>query len=210
MPLLGGLLGGVLGGGIGGGLAARLGSRRQSSFSQPSSSAPAVNRAAPMAPEAEEAPRQEAAPQQAQQPEPARQPPQPVPVQQATAEVQQPVAQQQAQQQSPIKGLLDEAPAAPPVESSGTDSQPEAPSVVNRTAVPTPVARPANEQVGQVPSLFRSDGVLNQLLNSGSNKQPFSYQEGLPARTPSIEDRQFTFQGPTSVAGALPSRRYRT
>lgn len=204
MPLLGGLLGGMLGGGLAGRLTGMAGARRQGQMQ--SSSAPAVAKISPMAPEPEES----APAVSAQQPEPERQPPQPMPVQQATSEVQAPVMQQQAQQQSPIKGLLDEAPASPAVESSGTDKQPQAPSVVNRTDVPTPVARPANEQAGQVPSMFKTDGVLNQLLESGSNRQRFSYQEGMPARTPSIEGKEFSFQGAGSVAGALPPRRYRT
>lgn len=213
MSLLGGLLGGGLrggfGGGFGGGLRGMIGSRRQSSSSSgPQSSSVTQNRDAPLAEEPQEQPRQVA---QKEQPEPEQQPAQaPPPVQQVAAKVAEPVAQQQAEKSSPLSGLLDKAPSTPSVDSSGTTSgEPAAPTVVNRTQTMTPVATPAQEQVGVTPQPFRNDGVLAQLMESGSNTQPTELQEGLPSRTPAIEDRQFMFQGPSSVAGALPSRRYR-
>lgn len=216
MSLLGGLLGGLgggfgggFGGGLGGGLRGMMGSRRQSgSMSSPQSSSVTQNRDAPLAEEPQEQPQQVA---QKEEPQPEQQPAQaPPPVQQVAAKVAEPVSQQQAEKASPLSNLLDEAPSTPSVDSSGTTGgAPAAPTVVNRTPTMTPVAAPAQEQVGVTPQPFRNDGVLAQLMESGNNRQPTELQEGMPSRTPAIEDRQFQFQGPSSVAGALPSRRYR-
>lgn len=203
MPLLGGLLG-ALGGG--GGLRSMLGNRGGGGgggFSR----APAVDRSQPQEAEPQEQP-QQVAPQK-RQPEPEKQPDQPLAAEQVGTKIAEPVVQQQAEQQSPIKGLLDDAPASKEADSSGTADTPVAPSVVNNSEEMTPVTRPADEIAGSTPTLFKTDGVLNQLMDSGGNRQPMDFQEGMPARTPSIEDRSFQFKGPSSVDGALPARRYR-
>jgi hypothetical protein len=57
--------------------------------------------------------------------------------------------------------------------------------------------------------------LRNQLLDSGSNKQPFPYQDGNPSRKPNLPnqsfsaDQGFRYSGPSGVEGALPPRRYR-
>jgi len=211
--LLGGLLGGRAlggalggGGGLGGALRNRMMQKRGSIGSSLSSS-PSANRSQPAEPEAQEQPEQ-TSPQQ-QQPEPEQQPAQQPTLANTASEIEQPKAQEQAEKVSPIKGLLDEAPLSKPVEKGGTGEEPAAPSIVNNTETMTPVARQAGEEAGRVPTMFQTDGVLNQLMDSAGNRQPFEFQEGMPSRTPAIEDRSFQFQGPTSVGGALPARRYR-
>lgn len=209
MPLLAGLLGGALrGGGLGGALRGMAGGRRGGGGSSGSTTPypSPVNRDAPAAPEPEAQPQQQA--DVRTQPEPPQQPAQQPPTEQVAAEVAKPAVQQQAQNQSPIKGLLDEAPASKAVPTGGTQDEPIAPSIVNRTETMTPVSRPSDEQVGYVPSTFKTDGVLNQLLESGNNRQPVEFQEGLPSRTPNIEGASFSYKGPSSVAGAIPARRY--
>lgn len=207
MSLLGGLLGGL---GGGGGLRSMLGRKGGGGGGGGGfTSAPAVDRSQPMAPEAEEQP-QQTSPQK-RQPEPEKQPDEPQAAEQVATKIAEPVVQKQAEQESPIKGLLDAPPASQPADSSGTAEQtPAAPSVVNNSEEMTPVTRPADEIAGSTPTLFKTDGVLNQLMDSGGNRQPTEFQEGMPARTPSIEDRSYQFKGPTSVAGALPARRYRS
>ena len=210
MGLLGNLLGGIgggFGGGIGGGIRGMMQRRSSGGGGSSFSSAPATNKTQVNEPEPQEQ-AQQTEPQQAQ-PEPDKQPPQPQFAKQAAEDISKPVAQQKTETASPISGLLDEAPVSKPVDASGTQEEPVAPSVVNNAETMTPVSRPADEQAGQVPTLFQSDGILNQLMDSGSNRQPVEFQEGMPSRTPSIEDRSFQFQGPGSVSGALPARRYR-
>jgi hypothetical protein len=118
--------------------------------------------------------------------------------------------------EQPLEGLLDEAPAAPAPQDKASDNQPPPPqTVVNKTDTATPVARPVEEQFGEIPVAPQPDTLRNQLLDSGTNTQPFDYQDANPSRQPSLSgqtksaDQGYRYVGPTGVDGALPARRYR-
>jgi len=208
MPLLAGLLGGLVGGGVLGGM---LGNRQRGGGSQPRNTQPEPSKDAPMAKEPEEQAGQTQAEEQPQKPQ---QPP-----------TQQPPAQQMAQQieqaqpqkpPQPLDGLLDPAPGAPEPQDTPGDNQPPPPqTVVNQAEEQTPVARPADEQFGEIPVAPLPDTLRNQLLDSGTNEQPFDFQDGNPSRQPSLPnqsysaDQGYRFVGPSGVDGALPPRRYR-
>lgn len=215
--LLGGLLGGAIRGGIGrgggGGVLGGLMNRRSQGgggSSMPGYAAQS-SKAAP-----QEAEQQEQAGQtkpETQQSAPPQQPPQQAMVQQATQEVAQ--GQPAQQPKSPVTGLLDEAkPAAEPPKPD-TDKPPEPPSVVNRTETQTPIARPVGEQMGQTPQIEKTDLLANRLFDSGTNRQPMEFQEGLPAKHMDTSGSEWTppiglsYQQSTTVAGSVPTRRYR-
>lgn len=153
---------------------------------------------------------------QEQQPEPQQQPPTQAPVETQSSQIEMPKTQMQASQQSPLKGLADDPVAAPTPIKRASEPIPEPARIVNRTAVPTPTARPADEQLGATPTLLAQDGVQNQIMDSGSNRQVFQFQEGNPSRQPSLGSQAYTadqgyrYVGPTTVDGALPSRQYRS
>jgi hypothetical protein len=200
--MLGLLLGGLLGGGM------RRGGGGGSSMPTYSARAP---QAAPMAPEPQEPSGQTRAPRQ--QEAPAQQPPEQPMVQQASQEVAkaQPVQQQQ-QPKSPLSGLMDEAKPQPSPPQEGT---PEPPSIVNRTPTMTPVAKQQDETLGQVPQLSKPEGLANQLLDSGTNRQRMEFQSGMPDKHFDTGGSDWTpplglsYQQPTTVAGSIPPRRYR-
>lgn len=215
-----GLLGGLLGGGIargrgrggGGGALGGLLQRGKSGGQQqdaPPQAEPSKD--APMA----QAPEEQGGQQQAeQQPQQAVQP-----------QAQQPMADQMAtdiqeaqpkKPEPPLQGLLDDAPAAPSPQDKPADNMPPPPqTVVNQTDMATPVARPVDEQFGAIPVSPQPDTLRNQLLDSGTNTQPFDYQDANPSRQPSLSgqtksaDQGYRYVGPSGVDGALPARRYR-
>lgn len=214
--LLGGLLGGALRGGMsrGGALGGLLG-RRQSGgggSSMPGYAAQAP-KSAPDAPEPQEPSGQTKAPQQQEAPQ--QQPQQQAMVQDAAQQIAEAQPRQQ-QPSNPVSGLLDEAKPTTEPREAGPDRPPEPPSFVNRTETATPVSRPESEQFGQTPMLERTDTIANQLLDSGTNRQRMEFQEGMPARHFDTSDSEWTppmglsYQQPTTVAGSLPARRYRT
>lgn len=196
--LLGGLMGGAMRRGGGGG-----------GSSMPTYSARAPQ-AAPMAPEPQEGSGQTRAqkPQQA----PDQQPPEQPMVQQAAKEVAtaQPAPQQQPK--SPISGLMDDP--KPQAQQPQTD-QPEPPSFVNKTPTPNPVARQQDETLGQIPQLNKPEGIANQLLDSGTNRQRMEFQSGMPDKHFDTGGSDWTpplglsYQQPTTVAGSVPARKYR-
>lgn len=167
--------------------------------------------AEPMAPEPQEPSGQTKAPQQQEAPpqQPAEQPM----VQQATQEVAK--GQPEQQQKSPISGLLDEAKPMPAPQQPDTDKPPEPPAFANRTETATPVAKPADETLGQIPQIQKPDLITNQLFDSGTNRQRAEFQEGMPAKHFDTSDSDWTppmglsYQQPTTVAGSVPARKYR-
>ena len=220
MPLLGGLLGGLGGGlmrggvgrslGGGGALRGLLNNRQQKQGSGgPSQPQPQASKDAPMDPAPEEQGGQQKPEEQPQQQQTQ---PQQTP---ATNTMADEIAEAQPKQpETPLQGLLDDAPAAP--EPPKTPDEPPPPqTVVNATETATPVARPVDEQFGRVPEIEPAEILRNQLMDSGSNKQPFDFQEGLPSRKPNVEgtmgnvSQGFQYTGPQGVDGALPPRRYR-
>ena len=117
---------------------------------------------------------------------------------------------------APMEGLLDDAPAAPKPQDRPADNQPPPPqTVVNQTDMATPVARPVDERFGEIPVAPQPDTLRNQLLDSGTNTQPFDYQDANPSHQPSLSgqtksaDQGYRYVGPSGVDGALPARRYR-
>lgn len=220
-----GILGGLLGGGLrgammrpraGGGVLGGLLSNRQRGGGmgmQPRQQAPAESKDAPMAPEPQEQSGQ-TKPQE-QQAAPQQQPAVQAPVEQQSAQIDMPQMQDQAAKQSPLKGLADDVPATPSPTKRADEPIPEPAQIVNRTATPTATARPADEQLGQTPTLLAQDGVQNQLMDSGSNRQVFEFQEGNPSRQPQLgkqaytADQGYRYTGPTTIAGAIPARQYR-
>ena len=153
---------------------------------------------------------------QEQQPEPQQQPPTQAPVETQSSQIVLPKVQQQAAQQSPLKGLADDPVAAATPTKQVGDPIPEPAKIVNNTATPTPTARPMDEQLGATPVILAQDGVQNQLMDSGSNRQLFPFQEANPSRQPDLPnqsysaDQGYRYEGPTTVDGALPSRKYRS
>ena len=160
-----------------------------------------------------------AAEEQGGQQKPDEQPQKPV-----QPQAQQPVANEMATEikeaqppkpEEPLKGLLDDAPAAPSPQDKPADNAPPPPqTVVNKTDMATPVARPTDEQFGEIPVAPQPDTIRNQLLDSGTNTQPFDYQDANPSRQPSLSgqtksaDQGYRYVGPSGVDGALPARRY--
>ena len=215
--LLGGLLGGAMRGGMArGGALGGLMNRRSSGGgqSQMPTYAAQASKSAPDAPEPQE-PSGQTKPD-TQQAQPPQQPVQQTMVQEAAPEIAkgQPAMQQQAQ--SPIKGLLDEAnPAAEPPKPD-TDRPPEPPSIVNRTDTATPVANPVSGVLGQTPQLEQTYTLANRIFDSCGNRQRMEFQEGMPAKHLDTSDSEWTppmglsYQQPTTVAGSVPARRYRT
>lgn len=199
------------GGGVLGGLLSR--NRAGAGGMQPRQQAPAESKDAPMQQEAPEQSGQ-TKPQE-QQAAPPQQPATQAPVEQQAAQIEMPQMQQQAAKQSPLRGLADDAPAAPNPVKRADEPVPEPPQIVNRTQTMTPTARPADEQLGQTPMLLAQDGVQNQLMDSGSNRQIFQFQEGNPSRQPQLgkqaytADQGYRYVGPTTVEGAIPARQYR-
>lgn len=199
--LLGGLLGGAMRRGGGGG-----------GSSMPTYAARAPQ-SIPDTPEPPEPSGQTKAPEPQQQ-APAQPPEQPM-VQTAAPEIAKGQPIQQQQQQSPVSGLLDEAKPSAAPKPTDTDSPPEAPSIVNRTDTATPVARPQEDQLGQVPRLEKPDLITNQLFDSGTNRQRMEFQSGMPDKTFDTSGSEWTppmglqYQQPTTVAGSVPARRYR-
>ncbi len=212
--LLGGLLGGGLARGIGrgrgGGALGGLLNRGKGGGQQDRPQQAEPSKDAPMS----QAPEEQGGQQQAeQQPQKPMQP-----------QAQQPVANEMAadikeaqpqKPEPPLQGLLDEAPAAPAPQDRPSDSQPAPPqTVVNKTDMATPVARPTDEQFGEIPVAPQPDTLRNQLLDSGTNTQPFDYQDANPSRQPSLSgqtksaDQGYRYVGPSGVDGALPARRY--
>lgn len=211
-----GLLGGLLGGGIrrglgGGGALSGLLNRRGGGAPQQRQSAPEPSKDAPMSQAPEEQGGQQQAEQQPQKPV------QPQAQQTVANEMATEIKESQPQKpETPLKGLLDEAPAAPqPQERQASNEPPPPQTVVNKTDMATPVARPADEMFGEVPAAPKLDTLRNQLLDSGTNTQPFDYQDGNPSRQPSLSgqtmsaDQGYRYVGPSGVEGALPPRRYR-
>ena len=219
--LLGGLLGGAMRGAIarprGGGALSGLLSRQRGGGGgggQPRNTEPMQSKAAPAPQEQQEQSGQDKP--QEQQPEPQQQPPEKAAVETQSSQIEMPKAQQQAAQQSPLKGLADDPVAAPTPVKRADEPIPEPAQIVNKTAMPTPVARPMDEQLGATPTMLSQDGVQNQLMDSGSNRQIFEFQEANPARQPDLPnqsysaDQGYRFQGPTTVEGAIPARKYRS
>jgi len=215
-----GLLGGLLGGGIarglgrgrggGGGVLGGLLQRGKGGGQQDRPQQAEPSKDAPMTAAPEEQSGQQQAEQQPQKPV---QPPaqQPVATEMAT-EIKE---AQPKQPETPLTGLLDDAPGAPAPQDKPSDNQPPPPqTVVNKTDTPTPVARPVEEQFGEIPVAPQPDTIRNQLLDSGTNKQPFDYQDANPSRQPSLSgqtksaDQGYRYVGPSGVDGALPARRY--
>ncbi len=207
-----GLLGGLLGGGLMGGMMRRGGGGGGGGSSMPTYAARAPQ-SAPDAPEPQEPSGQTKA-QDPQQQAP-QQPPEQAMSQTAATEVAKGQPVQQQQQKSPVAGLLDDAPTSKPPPEPGDDRPPEAPMVANRTETPNPVARQQDEQMGQVPRLETPSLLGNQLLDSGTNRQRFEYQEGMPAKQLDTSGSDWTppmglsYQQPTTVAGSVPARKYR-
>lgn len=204
LGLLGGLLGGAMSKGGGG----------QQQSSPGPSRAPTTSA---VEQEPQEAPRQTQAQQQ-----PQRQPTQPKQqnvlqdLGDEMAEQQEPVAQKQAQQASPIQGLLDETNPAPDAPEPMKDQQLEVVDTINKTDDETPVARPQEETFGEVPIIEKPEVVENQLFNAATNEQPFDFQSGLPDRDISgtLSDSEFaapqgySYKQTSTVQGGLPARRY--
>jgi hypothetical protein len=215
-----GLLGGLLGGGLRGAIGGRLGGGALSGLlnkrggggqQQQRNTQPEPSKDAPMTQAPEEQGGQQQAEQQPQQPQ-QPQAQQPV-ANQMAAEIQE---AQPKQPEAPLQGLLDEAPAAPKPQDPAGDGQPPPPqTVVNQTEMATPIARPVDERFGEIPVAPQPDTLRNQLLDSGSNTQPFDYEDGNPSRQPSLSgqtksaDQGYRYVGPSGVDGALPPRRYR-
>lgn len=195
--LLGGLLGQDGGGGGGGG-----------GMKTYSASAPKSNMDTP---EPQEQAQQTKA--EVQQAAPEQQPREEAMVQDTTQEVKQAQPQMQ-KQETALSGLLDEAKPSAPEQEPSKDSPPEPESIVNNTETKTPVAKQQDEQFGETPMLERTDLLANRLFDAGTNRQPFEYQEGMPAKQYQT-DSEWTpamgmqYQQPTTVAGSVPSRRYR-
>lgn len=174
---------------------------------------PASSKDAPM----EAAPQEQAGQTKAetQVAQPQQQPFKPVAAAQASEQIEQPAAQEKAEKSNPLTGLLDEAPAAPEPQKKG--DQPVAPpqDVTNKAEEMTPVARPSSEVVGQTPLLQPTQLLPNRLMDAGSNRQPFDYQDANPSRTPDLPNQSYTadqgyrYVGQTTVGGAMPGRRYR-
>jgi hypothetical protein len=218
--LLGGLLGGAMRGGMmrprggGGALGGLLGNRggKSGGGGMQRSQAPEPSKDAPMQAEPQEQSGQ-TKPQE-QQPQAPQQPPTQAPVEMQSSQIELPKTQQQATQKSPLSGLADDPAAAPTPAKRAGEPVPEPAQIVNKTATPTPTARPMDEQLGAVPVMQAQDGVQNQLMDSGSNRQLFEFQEGNPSRQPNLPnqsysaDQGFRFVGPTTVE--LPSRQYRS
>lgn len=219
LGILGGLIGGGLRGGMmrprgGGALGGLLSNRnRGGAGMQPRQQAPVESKDAPMQPEPQEQSGQ-TKPQEPQ-PTPQQQPPMQAPVAQQSAQIEMPTMQEQAKKQSPLSGLADSAPAAPTPTKRADEPVPEPAQIVNRAPTATPVARPMDEQLGATPTLLAQDGVQNQIMNSGSNRQVFEFQEGNPSRQPQLgkqaytADQGYRYTGPTTIAGAIPARQYR-
>lgn len=206
--------GGGSGGGILGGLLNRSNNNSGGQSPAGGGQSAASPKDAPMAPAPQDQPGQTKPETQVAQPQ--QQPFQPAPVQQAAKEIEQPVAQEKAEKANPLKGLLDEAPAAPnPVKKPDAPVAPPQ-DVTNKTETLTPVARPTDEVVGQTPVLEPADGLPNRLMDAASNRQPFDYQDANPSRTPDLPNQSYTadqgyrYVGQTVVGGAMPARRYRT
>lgn len=218
--LLGGLVGGAMRGAIarprgGGALGGLLsGNRGSGGGGQQRSQSPEPSKDAPAPREEQEASGQ-TKPQE-QQPVTQQQPPTQAPVEAQATQITLPRTQQQAAQQSPLRGLADDPVAAPDPTKRASEPVPEPAQIVNKTAMPTPTARPINEQLGATPTLLAQDGVQNQIMDSGSNRQIFPLQEGNPSRQPSLgpqaytADQGYRYVGPTTVDGAMPSRKYRS
>ena len=219
-----GILGGVLGGGLkrglgggrrgGGGLLGGL-LGNDSGGGKQGSGMKTYNAQAPKSPddtpEAQEQPQQTKA--EVQQAAPEQQPRQEAMVQDTTKDVQQAQPKMQ-KQETALTGLLDEAkPTATPAEPT-KDNPPEPMQIVNRTEEKTPVAPQQDGQVGETPSLERTDLLSNRLFDAGTNRQPFEFQEGMPAKQYET-DSEWTpamgmqYKQPTTVAGSIPARRYR-
>jgi hypothetical protein len=219
--LLGGLGGGLMRGGGGGGLLGGLmGNRQGGGGGGGTGPSPGPSRA-PTTSAVEQEPQEQARQTQAQQqPVRAEQQPQEKPMATQVAEQVQEGSQatipEKVEQQSPIKGLLDETKpsAEAPDTKKGEGITP--PDVINRTDDETPVARPADEVTGEVPRPEAPDGVENQLFDAVTNEQPFEFQSGLPDRDLSgtLGDSEFTapqgysYKQTTTVQGGLPARRY--
>ena len=153
-------------------------------------------------------PAQEAAPQQ--------QPEQSFVSREAPAIAQNRTASQQAAaRNTPLSGLLADAPTAqaPRQQESGVPAPP--PNVSNHTASLSPVSHQPEEQFGYVPTPRLTDTLRNQLMSSGSEREKFEFQEGMPAKEIETSDSEWTppmglsYRQPTTVAGSLPGMRYR-
>jgi len=220
--MLGGLGGGLLGGGKrgGGGLLGGLLNNDNKSSGGKKSSIKTYNAQAPQgsqsAPEEAEQEGQTAAETQA--PPPPQQPKQQTMVDDMAEPIQraQPVLQQRATEQAkktPLGSLLDDP--LPAREQSAPEPGLPAPptDVVNQTDTSTPVAQPVDEMFGQTPQLEQSELVGNQMMQAGSNRQPFAYQEGLPDRQVSTDSEWAPDMGyaykQTSSVGGMPTRKYR-
>lgn len=147
--------------------------------------------------------------------QPAQQPFKPVAAVQASEQITQPATQEKAEKSNPLAGLVDEAPAAPEPKKRADEPVAAPQDVTNKTDVMTPVARPSSEVVGQTPMLEPTELLPNRLMDSGTNRQPFDYQDANPSRSPDLPNQSYTadqgyrYQGQTTVGGAMPSRRYR-
>lgn len=218
--LLGGLLGGAARGGIaraaggGGALSGLLNRRGSGQGGQPRQQAPEASKDAPM----QAQPQQQSGqtkPQE-QQPQAPQQPPAQALVEMQSTQIEMPKVQEQAAKTSPLAGLADDPAAAPAPTKRADEPVPMPAQIVNKTPTPTATARPMDEQLGSAPRMLAQDGVQNQLMDSGSNRQIFQQQEGNPSRQPNLPkqsysaDQGYRYVGPTTVEGALPSRQYRS
>ena len=215
LGLLGGLLGGAMGGGLLGGAMSRMGGQGGGQQTSPGPSR------APTTSAVEQEPQEQARQTQAQQ-QPVRQPTQP-PQQNVLADLSDDMAQQQetksqkqAEQASPIQGLLDETKPAPDAPEVMKDEPIEVQDPINKTDDETPVARPQEETFGEVPQVDKPEVIENQMFQAATNEQPFEFQSGLPDRDLSgtLGDSEFaapqgySYKQTSTVQGGLPARRY--
>jgi hypothetical protein len=127
----------------------------------------------------------------------------------------QPKQVNQVQQQSPVKGLLDETKPSAEPPPAAADRPPQPPSIENRTETASPVAPQQDQVLGSIPQLNQTDTLSNRLFDSANNRQVTPFQEGMPdqnvdtssASQPSLG---MQFMQSTTVAGSAPGRRYRT
>jgi hypothetical protein len=201
-----GLLGGLLGGGLLGGKKGGGGGGGIKGYS------PRAPQSPPMTPAPQEQPRQTKG--EVQTAEPEKQPAQESMVDNAAQPIEQ-AAPEPVKNQGALDGLLGDTKAAPTPQTPRQDEQLKPPSVVNLTGDKTPVAKMQDQQFGATPTTEKTDILSNRLFDAGGNKQPFEYQEGLPARQLQT-DSEWTpamglqYQQPTTVAGSVPARRYRS
>lgn len=185
-----------------------------SSLSGPGPSRP--SQAPPVKQEPQEAPRQ-TQPQQQPVREEVQPPEQPLVTDQLLDEVEQPKQVEATQKATVTQGLLDETkPSADPPDFQKGEEV-EVPDVINKTETDTPIAREQSDVFGEVPGTDKPDGVEDQLFLSGTNEQPAEFVSGLPDRDISgtLSDSEWTapqgnsYKQTTTVAGSVPSRRYR-